>query len=343
MTGELYSVITNKKAQPSIISYFLDSVTSASDLAHTADGHGRTALHYARTDQTVQWLLEASDDPLTYIRTVDEDGQTALHHARTSGILDLLINTATDKLAYISITDNDGHTALMYMAERGTPVMLSCFLEYIEDEFSEEVLKHALLQTNNKSQTIFHLAAKSPFVERFFNILPDYIDLVKLENVLVPDMFNNTPLTYLTARFFTQSFAEFLLRIPMWDRKKYLQQRNRRNTSCLSILQNGKFLENEYNELVLCNPPTEFVHSEIFDNDFYSDEYTGEEFDKLDQMFFPEEYFRCQEDILRVYTYAVGEYSPLDLQLSHHNYIIAVHKALSAKQHIEKVRLSPVL
>ena len=276
-----------------------------------ADNEGKTALHYARTGEMTSLLIDAAKDVETYIFMTDNEGKTALHHAYDGDIAEVLISSAENSLDYIKIPDNEGQTALMCMALRGDPTTLQTILEYIEETHSEEDLQSLLLKTNNKRQNLFHLAAMSIEVYTITEILIDYIDVVKAEEILVPDIYNNTPLTYLTGRYDTHAFAEFIMRIPPWIRRENLMVKNQKGVTCQSLMKKPIFEAADYMSNVLC-----------VENTTYTDYFlplTGPKYRQVfndDVISSPESFYKPDLDIIKVMKYALNEYSPQDLQVS---------------------------
>ena len=141
-------------------------------------------------------------------------------------------------------------------------------------------------------------------------VLIDYIDVVKAEEILVPDIHNNTPLTYLTGRYDTHAFAEFIMRISPWMRRGILMIKNQKGVTCQSLMKQPTFEATDYMSKVLC------VESTTYEDYFFSlfPHYVMP-FDD-DMISSPETFYKPNIDIIKVMKYALNEYSPQDLQVS---------------------------
>ena len=190
------------------------------------DTNGRTVLHHAvKHIDVVKYLInECNCD----IMTPDKDGDTILHAAASERSLDVmkyLINTHHYNLM---TTNNKGQTVL-HLAVKHLDVLKylinECNCDYImtpdkdgntilhaaASERSFDVMKYLinthhynLMTTNNKGQTVLHLAV-------------EHIDVVKYLinecscNIMVTDKDGWTPLHYAAADWGTDEVIEYLL------------------------------------------------------------------------------------------------------------------------------------
>ena len=206
--------------------------------------------------------------------------------------------------------DNRGMTALMCMTghfcsfldialpgkdavNRGS--VFQYILEYLGDNLSDSDFRDSLLKRNNQGQNIFHLAAISAYADPLVGSLRDYIDVAGVENILVPDIYNNTPLMYFATRYSTVAFSEFMMKMPPWEREQHLVKENMKGISCKSILINGTFGCEHYLEEILGFPLNQnrgLNHAALT---FYIRKH------------------KYDTDMLRIIKYSLNEYSPLDL------------------------------
>ena len=303
------------------------------ELIFTKNNHGRTVLHrfvYWNADiSAVEYLLDSVPSVEKLLFVTDNEGRTALHYADTVDMVELLINNVKDELAFLNITDIEGHTALMYMAVRGLPECLRYLLDLVESEFGERDLEQSLLIRNFSGQNVFHLASISPLSGELVEVLQDYINIVRIDEILIPDKFNNTPITYLSARFLTNMFAEFIMRSPPWERREYLHLKNIKGTNCLSILDKREFVDSWYLRDVLC-VEEDISYHQRFKRIPFSSKFS------VDALFHPEKHIRFDQDILRVLKYALNEYSPLDFDVAPRYPKMAV-AGLSSVRDLQKV------
>ena len=283
----------------------IDSAQDRERYVCTKDNDGQTALHHALTVEIARSLVDAAEDEVTYVSIADNTGRTALHYARTEEIAMLLVDTVDDPIGYLNISDCEGNTAIMYMVVAGLTETFQGVIEYIHDNYDASVIKKFLSQTNSKKQNIFHLVSISPLVEDFFEILQDYIDVVDLSDVLSTDITNNTLMTYLVARFSARPLAELVLRTPFWKRREWLLTKNKQGTDPQSVLKLKKFVKEFYREKVLC----------ITGDQHYYKLFSGNSRLSIRQRFHPEEHIRYDDVIWKIIKYGLNEYSLLDQHL----------------------------
>lgn len=355
--GEIpfHKMITREGLESAVLEYYLANVTSANELvfmkgtggkttlhnahkeeivrtllsaaedkdayARVTDDGGRTALHQASTKQIASILLNTVEDKETYLTIRDEESKTPLHYASTGEIAELLLSESEDKFNYINIADNKGLTCLMFMALRGDSETLKHTLQYLEETWSDADLQETLLQTNNKRQNIFHLAGISLEVHRVAEELKDYLVNVEIEDILVPDKYNNTPLTYLCARYSTHTFSDCLMRVPPWNRRKILLTGNERGATCQFLLEKEKFDSSDYMKIVLCTEDAAYAdHLYSLTSAYVTGlRYTSDK----GALFRPEDIYKRDMNIIRVMKYALNEYSPQDLSCSQK--VVSIH------------------
>ena len=178
-------------------------------------------------------------------------------------------------------------------------------LQYIADSFDESFMKSLLLHTKNE-QNMFHLANMCLGAGKLFEALFDYIDNAGVEKAPVSsDRYNNTPFTYLTANYSTKGLAMALMKIPSWQRRIFLRQRNISDVNCLSILKQRQCTVEFYFKGVLC------IGEQVKNEEKYVILRQ-----KAERLYFLHE---CDANLLGVIKYALDEYIPTDLQLSLHN------------------------
>ena len=279
----------SSNVQPSAVEYYLNVAPDLEELLLEKDCAGRTALHYAETEETVT----------------------------------LLVDAAEDQMSYINMADNEGLTALMVMAIDANATTLQSTLEYMEDLGLD--LVSSLLKTNNKGQNIFHVSSMSPVVDKLITVLQDYIEDVGVENILVPDVFSNTPLTYLVGRYSTSAFAEFMMKTPFWKRRELLSKKNINGVTSRSVSEKGVFVEEYYLKEILC---TENKFFGGFAVESYTLKYRS--MSPVAWTFGSDSKYNA--DIFRIMKYSLNEYSPLDLQVAKYSQVDDSSLVISSSQ-----------
>lgn len=259
---------------------------------------------------SVKYLLSLPYCNDNILFMLDVNGQSDLHCAKTEEIALLLFDHVNNKQAYVTVEDKDGNTAAMHMVTLGQVETLEPVLEYIE--FNKLGITQQLETKNHKNQNIFHLACISPKSAAFCELLLTYISEIDISKVLVPDVYNNTPLNYVAARFETGVFAELLLKLPLRLRQLFLLKKNKSGSSCRSIIHHKEFSQRYYLQSVLCDLSSA-DHSDRFLRPFIARTTFFLENDR-DATYFtkPEEVISYDEDLLRVLKYSLNEYSLLD-------------------------------
>jgi len=328
-----------------VVEYLCSLSTTDNELILKQDVNGRIALHHAGNSKIAKLLVEAvlPGDRNSFILSVD-DGQltalhvavmlektqvveylcsfselyvplmfgqdffsnTAMHYATNKKIVSCMLSglksAQIDEL--LSVINNVGNTIILSLAEFGQHESLAELFQHIENK-ADLKLRTYLEQHNYTGQNIFHLAARSLFLDSCYAVLKDYVGCLKLENMMFPDMCGNTPIHYVAAKYDTRIFADFMLQLSLPTRQEIINSSNSKLIDCRMIIRQKKFSESFYIKKVLADDEhsslaTKFAFFGLIRKD-------GKQ-----QLAHPENVYKYDESILKVLKYCLNEYSLLD-------------------------------
>lgn len=227
------------QARQDVVEYLVTIVKDKDNLLMTLDDDGNSILHYARTKETIDFLLTSAtlETKIKLLNTKNNLGQTALHVNCNRNKIDiekphtdvLSRNLLTETLEEHFFTpDTNGNTPLLIAIDKGKVSVVSTILEIFED--IPESIKSLLEHRNDKQQNAFHLSCSHILFKLYYEIIEDYLDMIDISKVIQPDSYGNTPLHYALGTYNTPQFADHIMRfsLPM-RRQLLLNTRNIRN------------------------------------------------------------------------------------------------------------------
>jgi len=142
-------------------------------------------------------------------------------------------------------------------------------------------------------------------LDSIYDVLQDYAGCLKLEKMMYPDKYGNTPIHYVAAKYDTKVFADFMLHFSLPKRQKITGLPNSQQVDCRNILYQKTFSELFYIKKVLADEEhsslaTRFAHRGFLRQDCKQ------------QLKQPENFYKYDETILKVLKYCLNEYSLLD-------------------------------
>jgi len=348
-----------------VVEYLCSLSLPDDELILKKDANGRTALHYAQNREIAKILVESvlPENTNAFILSVDRNQHTVLHKAAMSKktqVVEYLcsfaelsvplifrkdclnstaMHFATNKkivsymlssVQYVQINEllsdinTKGNTPILSLVEFGQHKSLAELLQHI----SKKDIRTYLEQKNYDDQNILHLAARSLSLGSMYRVLQDYVRDLNFKNMMHPDVYGNTPIHYVSAKYETKVFADFMLQLSLPMRHKIANTSNSKLVDCRKILNRKAFDEQFYINKVLADDNHESLVSK-----FAGLRPLMRNYEQLTQS---EMFYKYDETILKVLKYCLNEYSLLDsaYTTSHSLFLSAAnqHKFESSKK-----------
>jgi len=275
----------------------------------SVDENQFTALHtaaiYERT-RVVEYLCRFSELSVSLMFWQDCFNNTGMHFATNKTIVSCMLSSLEDAQIdeLLSLTNNKGNTPILSLVDFGQHESLAELLQHIDNETDLDIITY-LEQHNYDGQNILHLAALSLFLDSIYNALQNYVGCLKLEKMMYPDAYGNTPIHYVAAKYDTKVFADFMLHLSLTMRQKITDLPNSQLVDCRNIIHQKNFSELFYIEKVLADDK----HSSLVEK-FAADYILRKDFKQ--QLTHPKSFYKYDETILKVLKYCLNEYSLLD-------------------------------
>ncbi|KAF6027076.1 hypothetical protein EB796_014620 [Bugula neritina] len=216
----------------------------------------------------------------------------------------------------LSVKTSGGDTPILTLARFGRYNALKEVFQQLE-QLDSDVLMSYLLECNDNNQNILHLIALSPTLEDLSLLLKDFFCSSDIIDMMYPDIYGNTPIHYVAAKYATKTFADFMLNLPLAIRKSIADASNVQLTDCRRIIYKKSFNELFYVQKVLCDESNKQLTSKFNNVKALFAE------DLEQQLAAPENAFKYDEDILRVLKYSLNEYSLLDSAYKTSNFLFS--------------------
>jgi len=268
-----------------------------------------TAAFYGNAD-VVEYLCDMPQLASKLIHAKTADGSTALHIAKNDAVAKHILESSyLDLFEILASEDILGNSPFLSLVLYGRHEALKELLRYIEEDYDSalNIMIMHMQKYNKYNRNILHLAALSPSLDELYGVLQDYLFYADVKNMLYPDIFGNTPIHYVAAKYDTKIFANFMLHLPLSRRKYITGSANMQLINCEQIIYRRSFQEQFYISKVLCSTTNQTIAS-LFGHiieTFYSEEFQN-------QLKHPETLYRYDETILKVMKYSLNEYSLLD-------------------------------
>jgi len=290
------------------------------ELILSVDENQFTVLHNAairgRTD-IVEYLCDIPQISAELILVKAINGYTALHYAKNGAIAKAIINVSNiDLMQVLSVKTSGGDTPILTLARFGRYNALKEVFQQLE-QLDSDVLMSYLLECNDNNQNILHLIALSPTLEDLSLLLKDFFCSSDIIDMMYPDIYGNTPIHYVAAKYATKTFADFMLNLPLAIRKSIADASNVQLTDCRRIIYKKSFNELFYVQKVLCDESNKQLTFKFNNVKALFAE------DLEQQLAAPENAFKYDEDILRVLKYSLNEYSLLDSAYKTSNFLFS--------------------
>ncbi|KAF6032697.1 hypothetical protein EB796_009038 [Bugula neritina] len=152
-----------------------------------------------------------------------------------------------------------------------------------------------------------------------------------MKSMMSSDIYNNTPIHYVAAKYDTAVFTDFMLHLPLSKRQRIADSPNMQLTNCRMIIYQKAFKEPFYIHDVLCDEATNTLVSKFADVHLLFNEDWEQKFQQTDDI------YMYDENMLKVLKYSLNEYSLLDAAYitSHTLFSLAVDRQKS-RQFYEK-------
>jgi len=264
-----------------------------------------TALHRAAIfgkTQVVEYLCSLSEFSVPLILAEDCFNSTAMHYATNKEIVISMLNgLQPEKIVKLSsVVNNEGNTIIMSLAKYGQHESLAALLEHIADVKESDDWKAFFKQRNRNYQNIFHLAALSFSLDGIHNVLDTHLSHLNFNEIMYPDVYGNTPIHYVAAKYNITVFADFMLRVSLPMRQEITNFSNSKLVDIKIIIQQKTFSELFYIKNILADDKHESLESKYKHQIFLM---RG-----CEQIKHPERFYKYDDKFLKVLNYCLNEY-----------------------------------
>lgn len=279
------------------------------DFIFSPDKELCTALHVAAAydrPEVVEYLCRLppciSADLLL---AQDAGSHTPLHNASSEAVAQkLLFFLELSAISKVLVTEDDrGNTCMLWLCQQGQHGALSELLQFVGESYDSQIVMTHIRKRNKLGQNILHLAALSASLDELFDVLQDYLHLMDVKDMMHPDIYGNTPIHYVAAKYNMDIFTNLILHLPMSIRQGVLGLPNIQMTDCTKIIKTKSFHKSFYFNKILCNrdAPNMFETLKVLKAGLFSTDT-----DYRDSV------YKFTENILKVLKYCLNEYSLLD-------------------------------
>jgi len=266
-----------------------------------------TALHVATVygrAEVVEYLCDIPQISIKLVLAQAANGSTVCHFIKDEiSVEKLVASQYVDMLEILALEDNEGNTPILSLTALGKFDALKKLLEFMEETYTAEMMRLYMRNQNKYNQNILHLIALSPSHEEVYEALQDYIHHVDMKNMMYVDIYGNTPVHYIAARYDTKIFADFMLHLPLSARQNIVEVPNTQLTNCRKIIYQKAFDEHFYLHKVLCDKTNKTLGSKFGPMTFFFSQRFNEQLLKLEGL------FKYDQKILKVLKYSLNEYS----------------------------------
>lgn len=297
---------------------------------------GFTPLHTASIlgkADVVEYLCGVPQTNYDLIFAQSANQYTALHVSHNREVVENIFSHAESPLVKVilAVEDDKGNTPILSLTRFGRYDALAKLLEYVEEDADPCTLSIHLQKHNKLNQNILHLAALSPSLKELYDVLQDYLPGIDMKSMMSSDIYNNTPIHYVAAKYDTAVFTDFMLHLPLSKRQRIADSPNMQLTNCRMIIYQKAFKEPFYIHDVLCDEATNTLVSKFADVHLLFNEDWEQKFQQTDDI------YMYDENMLKVLKYSLNEYSLLDAAYitSHTLFSLAVDRQKS-RQFYEK-------
>jgi len=271
-----------------------------------------TALHIAamyRKTQVVEYLCSLpkpfAELSVELIFRQDFLKSTAMHYATNKEIVSCMLkNLQSDEIdKLLRCANNEGNTPILLFVRFGLYESLEEVLKDIDGNKDLD-MKTYLKHRNSAGQNIFHLAALSLPLDSVYNVLQNYVWLLEIKEMMYPDVYGNTPIHYVAARYASKILADLMLHLPLPMRQELVNLPNSQLIDCRKIIYQSAFSESFYMKKVLADNNYESLVSVSKYFSLYT--LDCEKYSDL------EKFYKYDEKTAKVLKYCLNEYSLRD-------------------------------